>query len=64
MSSDNLSPSKGPELPLRSEHNLDAVVLFVTENAIPMGGVIQAQAMRDHKRRVNVALLDARQQWT
>jgi hypothetical protein len=46
------------------EDNLDAIVLFVPEDLIAIWRLFQAQAMRDHKGRINFALLNAREQWT
>jgi hypothetical protein len=51
-------------VPLWPEHNLDAVVLFVPEDFIAIWCFLQAQVMRDHKGGINLALLDAREQWT
>src|SRR6266851_9377132 len=44
------------------EDNLDAMILFVAKDGIAVGGFLQAQAMRDHKCRINIAALDALQQ--
>ena len=49
--------------PSRPEHNLDAVVLFVPEDFIVIWRLLQTQVMRDHEGGINLALLDAREQW-
>jgi hypothetical protein len=47
---------------LWAQDNLDALLLFVPEDLIAVRCVIQAQAMRDDKRRINIALLNAPEQ--
>src|SRR2546421_9318012 len=40
------------------EHNLDTAILFMFENVIALGRLIQAQAVSDDERRINFASLD------
>jgi hypothetical protein len=45
--------------PLRLEDNFDAVVFFMFENLVGMGGVLDIQAMGNDEGGVNITVLNA-----
>src|SRR5689334_226696 len=64
------SPAAGDSPPPRNEcrqlvrlhHDLDAVVLLVAEGAIHVGGLVEADPVRDDERGIDLAPLDAGEQ--
>jgi hypothetical protein len=50
--------SSTPSIQFRFHHNLDALIFVFFEGAVSRGRFVERQAMRDHKRRIDLAVLN------